>query len=157
MRKASGKRLPHGATGDLVLAALWNIHMRTGRPQPVSRSELVQAVSLPETTVDDRLRVLVKQGRLMKLGRGLYTPTRQKDEEIFDRYWRHRPSPNWAPSPKKKRSGFARAKEAGGQTHPGFPRRGSYGGTMVHRCRIRPPRIKASTAGASVASRRRRR
>ena len=24
MRKASGKRLPHGATGDLVLAALWN-------------------------------------------------------------------------------------------------------------------------------------
>ena len=102
MRKASGKRLPHGATGDLVLAALWNIHMRTGRPQPVSRSELVQAVSLPETTVDDRLHVLVKQGRLMKLGRGLYTPTRQKDEEIFDRYWRHRPSPNWAPSPKEE-------------------------------------------------------
>ena len=102
MRKASGKRLPHGATGDLVLAALWNIHMRTGRPQPVSRADLVRAVSLPETTVDDRLRVLVKQKRLMKLVRGLYTPIRQKNEDIFDRYWRHRPPTDWVPSPQEE-------------------------------------------------------
>ena len=114
MRKAAGKRLPHGATSDLILAVLWNIHLRTGG-QPVSRASLVQAISLPETTVDDRLRVLAKQGKVMKLGRGLYTPMRQKTEPIFDRYWRHRPPLGWKPSPKEKLDKAARQPQPPGK------------------------------------------
>ncbi len=83
MRKAAGKRLPHGTTSDLVLAVLWRAHMRTGRPEPVSRNELVRAALLPGTTVDDRLRVLVKKGLATKVRRGLYVPT-QKPSRIVD-------------------------------------------------------------------------
>lgn len=108
MRKASGKRLPHGATSDLVMAALWNIHMRTGRPQPVSRADLVLAVSLPETTVDDRLRVLVKLKKVLKLRRGLYAPIRQQSGQIFDRYRRDRPPAWWEPSPRERLDKAAR-------------------------------------------------
>ena len=97
MRKPAGKRLPHGATSDLLLGAMWNIYMRAGRTEPVSRAELVKALSFPETTVDDRLRVLVKNGRVLKVGRGLYVPARRKDGEVtFDRYWRQRPPGGWS-------------------------------------------------------------
>lgn len=107
MRKAAGKRFPHGATSDLVLAVLWRPHMHTGRPEPVSRDELVRAAPLPETTVDDRLRVLVKSGHVMKVRRGMYTPIRQQSEGA-DRYWQHRPPPYWKPSPKEKLDKAAR-------------------------------------------------
>lgn len=40
----------------------------------VSRANLLLAVSLPETTVDDRLRTLVKAGRVLRVGRALYVP-----------------------------------------------------------------------------------
>jgi len=102
MRKAAGKRLPHGATSDLVLATLWQLHMHSGRPEPVSRADLVQAACLPETTVDDRLRVLVTRRKVMRVGRGLYTPIHQKSGGGFDRYWQHRPPPGWAPSPQEE-------------------------------------------------------
>ena len=98
MRKAAGKRLPHGATLALVLAALWHLHLRTGKPQPVSRTDLFQALALPETTVDDRLRVLVKKGWVLRAGRALYSPVHQKGRIPFDKYWRHRPPPDWSPS-----------------------------------------------------------
>lgn len=101
MRKPAGKRLPHGATSALLLAALWHLHLRTGKPQPVSRAELVQAVALPETTVDDRLRVLVKTGRVLRAGRALYSPVHQKGGIPFDKYWRRRPPPGWSPSSDK--------------------------------------------------------
>lgn len=102
MRKASGKRLPHGATSDLVLATLWQLHMRSGRPVPVSRSELVHSACLPETTVDDRLRTLLKQKKVMKVARGLYTPIHQKERATFDLHWRQRPPPGSMPSPQKE-------------------------------------------------------
>lgn len=102
MRRASGKRLPHGATSDLVLATLWRLHMHTGRPEPVSRADLVKAACLPETTVDDRLRVLLKQRQVMRVGRGLYSPIHRKGGDNFDRYWRHRVPPGWTPSPQNE-------------------------------------------------------
>lgn len=98
MKKAAGKRLPHGTTSDLVLAVLWIIHMQTGKPEPVSRASLVRAISLPETTVDDRLRVLSKQGMVMKLGRGLYTPIHQRGPN----HQQQRALLRWKPSPKEK-------------------------------------------------------
>ena len=121
MRKPAGKRLPHGATSDLLLAAMWNIYMRAGRTEPVSRAELVKALSFPETTVDDRLRVLVKNGRVLKVGRGLYVPARRKDGEVtFDRYWRQRQPYT------KHRSGyrwFAHYPRASGACRRRYPRR----------------------------------
>ena len=102
MRKAAGKRLPHGATSDLELATLWQMHMHSGRPEPVSRAELLKAACLPDTTVDDRLRVLVKLRKVMKVGRGLYSPIRQKGGWIFDWHWQHRSPPGWAPSPQEE-------------------------------------------------------
>jgi hypothetical protein len=80
MRKAAGKRFPHGVTSDLVLSALWQIHLHSGRAEPVSRADLVKAACLPETTVDDRLRVLLKMRKVLKVGRGLYSPIQQKDK-----------------------------------------------------------------------------
>lgn len=72
MRKAAGKRLPHGVTAVLVLDALRRLHSQAGQ-KPVSRAALLGAVPLPETTVDDRLRVLVARGEVVKMGsRGRY-------------------------------------------------------------------------------------
>ncbi len=67
MRKAAGKRLPHGVTAVLVLDALRRLHAQAGQ-KPVSRAALLDAVTLPETTVDDRLRVLVARGDVTKQG-----------------------------------------------------------------------------------------
>ena len=74
MRKAAGKRLPHGVTGELPMGALLRLSLVAGKSEPVQRADLVQALNLPETTVDDRLRVLVKRGQVVRLGRGLYAP-----------------------------------------------------------------------------------
>lgn len=59
----------------MVLDALVRLHTQGGRRVAVSRSVLLRAVRLPETTVDDRLRTLVKEGRVKSAGRGRYEPT----------------------------------------------------------------------------------
>lgn len=105
MRKAAGKRPPHGATSTLVLAALWCLHMQTGRPKPVSRAAVVQALELPETTVDDRLRVLVKLKQALKVGRGLYSPIHQKEPANWGWNRRQLPPPDWYPPPGQDLSG----------------------------------------------------
>lgn len=78
MRKAAGKRLPHGATTALVFDALWRLHRQGGTARPVSRAALLEVLALAETTVDDRLRVLVKRGAIRGVGRGLYLPASPK-------------------------------------------------------------------------------
>ena len=47
---------------------------KAGGRVKVSRVDLLRAVPLPETTVDDRLRTLVKEGRVLRAGRALYVP-----------------------------------------------------------------------------------
>lgn len=74
MRKPAKKRAPHGATSLMVLDALVRLHTQGGRRLQVSRADLLMAVSLPETTVDDRLRTLVQEGRVLRVGRALYVP-----------------------------------------------------------------------------------
>lgn len=57
--------------------ALLRLHKRDGRDGRlwnVTRAQLLRELGLPETTVDDRLRVLVKQERVLNVGRGLYKP-----------------------------------------------------------------------------------
>jgi hypothetical protein len=95
------KRLPHGATSDLVLAVLWRLHLQSGRPEPVARADLVGAAALPETTVDNRLRVLLSQGKVLKVARGLYAPVQQKSKLGFDKYSRDHPPLGRAPSTMK--------------------------------------------------------
>ena len=75
MRKSPQKRAPHGATSLLVLDALVRLHTKEGDRAAVSRACLLKAVRLPETTVDDRLRTLVKEGRVTRVGRAMYKPT----------------------------------------------------------------------------------
>lgn len=74
MKKASKKRAPHGATSLMVLDALVQLHTQDGRRVEVRRDDLLLAVRLPETTVDDRLRTLVKEGRVLRVARALYVP-----------------------------------------------------------------------------------
>lgn len=87
MRKAAGKRLPHGVTKDMVLAVMWRLYLETAHPEAVSRTQLVEAINLPETTIDDRLRVLVKSGEVLKKARGLYVPNKKTRGVFFDKYW----------------------------------------------------------------------
>lgn len=74
MKKATKKRAPHGATSLMVLDALVRLHTQDGWRVKVRRDDLLLAVPLPETTVDDRLRTLVKDGRVLRVGRALYVP-----------------------------------------------------------------------------------
>jgi hypothetical protein len=74
MRNPVKKRAPHGATSLMVLDALVRLHTQGGRRLKVSRVDLLRALPLPETTVDDRLRTLVKEGRVLRAGRALYVP-----------------------------------------------------------------------------------
>jgi hypothetical protein len=74
MRKPAKRRAPHGATAAIVLDALWRLHTKGGRRVNVPRAKLLLDLSLPETTVDDRLRTLVKAGRVLRVGRALYVP-----------------------------------------------------------------------------------
>ena len=82
MRKAAGKRLPHGSTLALVLDTLVQMQQNANFRDGVPRSTLVKELPLPETTIDDRLRVLVKQGKVTSAGRGLYLPTRPKRHPV---------------------------------------------------------------------------
>ena len=74
MKKPAKRRAPHGATSLMVLDALVRLHTRGGRRVKVSRVELLRSISLPETTVDDRLRTLINAGRVLRVGRALYVP-----------------------------------------------------------------------------------
>lgn len=74
MGKQARKRAPHGVTSLLVLDALAQLHTQGGRRLQVSRADLVRAVKLRETTVDDRLRTLIKAGKVVRVGRALYEP-----------------------------------------------------------------------------------
>ena len=74
MRKPVKKRAPQGATSAMVLDALVQLHTKGGGRVEVSRVDLLLAVPLPETTVDDRLRTLVEKGRVLRVGRALYKP-----------------------------------------------------------------------------------
>ena len=58
----------------MVLDALVRLHTQGGLRVKVSRVDLLSAVPLPETTVDDRLRTMVKEGRVLRMGRALYVP-----------------------------------------------------------------------------------
>ena len=58
----------------MVLEALVRLHTLGGRRVKVSRVDLLRDISLPETTVDDRLRTLVKEGQVLRAGRVLYVP-----------------------------------------------------------------------------------
>lgn len=70
-----GTRQPHGTTLDAVFAEVRRLYYgHKPEPAPVSRSQLLAALKLPATTVDDRIRVLASEGRICKAGRGLYRP-----------------------------------------------------------------------------------
>lgn len=58
----------------MVLAALVRLHTQGGQRVEVSRANLLLTVRLPETTVDDRLRTLIKEGSVLRVGRALYVP-----------------------------------------------------------------------------------
>ena len=73
MRKPSGKRLPHGTTLQIVMGAV-ALLARSGKP--VSRAALHQALAasgLTATTIDDRIRVLIAAGHIVRVQRGGYT------------------------------------------------------------------------------------
>lgn len=74
MKSYAKKRMPHGATSLLVLDALVRLHTQGGRRTNVSRGDLLRSLPLPETTVDDRLRTLIKEGRVLRVGRALFVP-----------------------------------------------------------------------------------
>lgn len=75
MEKPFKRRAPHGVTSLMVLNALIDLHTQSGDLVKVSRAELLKAVPLPATTVDDRLRTLLKEKRVSREGRALYLPT----------------------------------------------------------------------------------
>ncbi len=84
MTKPVRRRAPQGATSAMVLDALVRLHTRGNRRESVCRADLLAAVRLPETTVDDRLRVLIKEGRVTRVGRALYVPKRWAGRDLPD-------------------------------------------------------------------------
>lgn len=74
MRKPAGKRLPHGATLQIVLAQVLAMYYTGNQRLPVFRSDVLAELNLPTPTIDGRLRALVKQGKLVSVGHGLYAP-----------------------------------------------------------------------------------
>lgn len=84
MTKPLRHRSPHGATSAMVMDALVRLHTRGGRRETVCRADLLAAVHLPETTVDDRLRTLIKDGRVTRVGRALYVPKRWPGRDLPD-------------------------------------------------------------------------
>lgn len=65
----------------------------------------MRALGLPQTTVDDRLRVLVKLKQALKVGRGLYSPIHKKEPANWGWNWRQLPPSNWRPHPGQDLSG----------------------------------------------------
>lgn len=74
MRKSTEKRHKHGTTSFMVFAELVRLYQQTWGKYPVSRYALIRALKLAETTIDDRLRVLIKKKMVQKAGRGHYKP-----------------------------------------------------------------------------------
>lgn len=74
MKKQPQKRLPHGVTQALVLDALMRLSVGKTAVRAVTRAEIRQALpQLSEATIDDRLRVLKKNGRIENMPGG-YKP-----------------------------------------------------------------------------------
>lgn len=74
MKKQPQKRLPHGVTQALVFDALIRLSIGKTAVRAVSRAEIRWALPrLSETTIDDRLRVLKSQGRIVSTPQG-YKP-----------------------------------------------------------------------------------
>jgi hypothetical protein len=60
------------------------LHTKEDARLPVSRAHLLGALSsLPETTVDDCLRALRSQNRVVRVGRGLYEPQPWRGDEVL--------------------------------------------------------------------------
>lgn len=97
MRKASGKRHQHGITSAMVYMEVVRL-ARLNDGKPVSRRLLLRALPLEETTVDDRLRVLVKNGLLLNTGRGHYQPSQSPVEKVSGTL-AHTPPPPPPPEP----------------------------------------------------------
>lgn len=57
----------------MVLGALALLVAKDRWGRGVTRAALLWELNLPETTVDDRLRTLMTQGRVERLGRSRYT------------------------------------------------------------------------------------
>jgi hypothetical protein len=55
-----------------VVLALRRLQAKADHARGVTRAELLRELRLPETTVDDRLRVLIAEGQVKKVGHGLY-------------------------------------------------------------------------------------
>lgn len=78
------KRAPQGANKLRVLDELVQIHTKEGDRLPVPRAHLLRVLSsLPETTVDDCLRALRAQNRVVRVGRGLYEPQPWPGDEVL--------------------------------------------------------------------------
>lgn len=74
MKKQPQKRLPHGVTQALVFDALMRLSIGKTAVHAVTRAEIRRALPhLSETTIDDRLRVLKEQGRIIRTPYG-YKP-----------------------------------------------------------------------------------
>ena len=74
MKKQPQKRLPHGVTQALVMDALMRLSVGKTAVRAVRRVEIQRALPiLSETTIDDRLRVLKVQGRIVRTPQG-YKP-----------------------------------------------------------------------------------
>ena len=74
MKKQPQKRLPHGVTQALVMDALMRLSVGKTAVRAVRRVEIQRALPiLSATTIDDRLRVLKVQGRIVRTPQG-YKP-----------------------------------------------------------------------------------
>ena len=74
MKKPPQKRLPHGVTQALVFDASMRLSIGKTAARAVGRAEIQRALPLlSATTIDDRLRVLKVQGRIVRTPHG-YKP-----------------------------------------------------------------------------------
>lgn len=64
------KQIPRN-TSAIVLEAARDLH---AQEQPVTRDTLLHATGLKRTIIDDRLDVLIAEGLLIRVERGLYVP-----------------------------------------------------------------------------------
>lgn len=70
-----GKRQPQLATLDAVFGAVRKLYFANKpEPAPATRAQLHAALSLPATTIDDRIRTLVATGRIERPAPGKYKP-----------------------------------------------------------------------------------
>lgn len=70
MQKPQHTQIPRN-TSAIVLDAARDLH---ALEQPVTRDTLLQATGLKRTIIDDRIDVLIAEGLLIRVERGLYVP-----------------------------------------------------------------------------------